>query len=198
MAPLAVSAWLLLAAWPAMADEPPVRASSSGGTRAGKVRFVVLRQGDYGRAVARVQRRLHQRADGVFGSRLKRAVKRFQRRRHMEVDGIVGPKTRRALRLHSFRRRDVHHRRRGGSGELPGLPRVLHNIALCESGGNPRAVSANGLYRGKYQFDRGTWERWGGSGDPARAPEQTQDRLALRLYRREGTRPWPVCGRSAG
>jgi hypothetical protein len=67
-------------------------------------------------------------------------------------------------------------------------------IARCESGGNPRAVSANGTYRGKYQFDRQTWHSIGGHGDPAHAPERVQDRLALRLYRQRGTSPWPACG----
>jgi hypothetical protein len=33
----------------------------------------------------------------------------------------------------------------------------------------------------------------GGSGDPARASEATQDRLAMALYRARGTSPWPAC-----
>jgi hypothetical protein len=70
---------------------------------------------------------------------------------------------------------------------------VLQRIAECESGGNPRAVSADGRYRGKYQFDRATWRRWGGRGDPAAAPEWLQDQVALRLYRARGTSPWPNC-----
>lgn len=75
------------------------------------------------------------------------------------------------------------------------LPAILKRIARCESGGDPKAVSAGGTYRGKYQFDRGTWRSMGGSGDPARASEAEQDRRALRLYRAAGTAPWPVCGR---
>jgi len=75
------------------------------------------------------------------------------------------------------------------------LPAILKRIAECESGSNPRAVSSNGLYRGKYQFHRSTWRSMGGSGDPARASEREQDRRALRLYRQQGTAPWPVCGR---
>jgi soluble lytic murein transglycosylase-like protein len=77
------------------------------------------------------------------------------------------------------------------------VPRILRLIARCESGGNPRAVSPGGRYRGKYQFMRSTWRRLGGEGDPAKAAEFTQDRIALRLYRREGIRPWPHCGREA-
>ena len=67
-------------------------------------------------------------------------------------------------------------------------------IAQCESGGNPRAVSSDGTYRGKYQFDRQTWHAMGGHGDPARASEAEQDRRALALYRDRGTSPWPACG----
>ena len=33
----------------------------------------------------------------------------------------------------------------------------------------------------------------GGSGDPAKAPEYVQDRLAAKLYRQEGAAPWPNC-----
>jgi hypothetical protein len=70
----------------------------------------------------------------------------------------------------------------------------LRRIAKCESGGDPTAVSANGRYRGKFQFTRATWRALGGKGDPAEADEATQDRLALKLYRRAGTDPWPTCG----
>jgi hypothetical protein len=71
---------------------------------------------------------------------------------------------------------------------------ALARIAQCESGGNPRAVSASGTYRGKYQFDQGTWASLGGVGDPAAAPEAEQDRIAAILYARSGPAPWPVCG----
>jgi hypothetical protein len=73
------------------------------------------------------------------------------------------------------------------------LPLVLRRIAQCESGGNPRAISPGGQYRGKYQFSRSTWQNLGGTGDPAAAPEWLQDRMALKLYRRAGTAPWPNC-----
>ena len=70
----------------------------------------------------------------------------------------------------------------------------LDAIGACESGGDPTAVSSDGTYRGKYQFDYGTWESVGGSGDPAAAPEQEQDYRAALLYSRSGSSPWPVCG----
>ena len=60
--------------------------------------------------------------------------------------------------------------------------------------GRPEAVSSDGTYRGKYQFDYGTWESVGGHGDPAAAPEAEQDYRAALLYSRSGSSPWPVCG----
>lgn len=75
----------------------------------------------------------------------------------------------------------------------PGMA-TLSAIAACESGGDPTAVSADGTYRGKYQFDYTTWASVGGSGDPAAAPEREQDERAAALYRIAGSSPWPVCG----
>lgn len=191
---------------PALADD--VTAASGSALAASSE--VTLRKGDRGRAVRRLQRRLGISADGVFGPQTRRAVRRFQRRRDLTVDGIVGPQTRSALGLGRFKASEVRHpprrRRRagsgggatGGGGRRVRLPRVLREIAECESGGNPRAVSANGLYRGKFQFSRETWKSVGGRGsDPARASEAHQDRMALRLYRRQGVSPWPACGAAA-
>jgi hypothetical protein len=71
---------------------------------------------------------------------------------------------------------------------------TLESIASCESGGDPIAVSSDGTYRGKYQFDYGTWASMGGSGDPAAAPESEQDYRAAMLYASSGSSPWPICG----
>lgn len=71
---------------------------------------------------------------------------------------------------------------------------TLESVAACESGGDPAAVSSDGTYRGKYQFDTGTWAAVGGSGDPAAAPEAEQDMRAAMLYSRSGSSPWPICG----
>jgi hypothetical protein len=71
----------------------------------------------------------------------------------------------------------------------------LQSIATCESGGDPTAVSPDGTYRGKYQFDQSTWASVGGTGDPAAASEAEQDMRAQRLYSQAGASPWPVCGR---
>jgi Transglycosylase-like domain len=71
---------------------------------------------------------------------------------------------------------------------------TLESIASCESGGDPEAVSADGTYRGMFQFDQGTWESVGGHGDPAEAPAAEQEYRAALLYSESGSSPWPVCG----
>jgi hypothetical protein len=71
---------------------------------------------------------------------------------------------------------------------------TLEAIASCESGGDPTAVSSDGTYRGLYQFDYGTWESMGGSGDPAAASVAEQNYRAALLYASAGSSPWPVCG----
>jgi Transglycosylase-like domain/Putative peptidoglycan binding domain len=146
---------------------------------------VVVKRGDRGDAVRKLQGALGVAADGVFGPVTERAVKRFQRRNGLVVDGIVGPQTRAALGLDPF----------SSSGVIrsTSLPRILRRIAECESGGDPTAVSRSGRYRGKYQFSRDTWRSLGGEGDPAKASEWLQDRMALKLYRRSGRAPWPNC-----
>jgi len=91
----------------------------------------------------------------------------------------------------------------GSSGSGGGFPSpesigvstaTLDSIAACESGGDPSAVSADGAYHGKYQFDYGTWASVGGSGDPATASEAEQDYRAALLYSRGGPSAWPICG----
>jgi hypothetical protein len=173
-----VTVALLCAAAAASAD----RGSVAGGASS----EVIVERGDRGPAVRRIQRALGLPADGVFGPQTERAVRRFQRRRGLVADGVVGPQTRQALGLAAFSRSSV---KRSGAR----VPRILQRIAECESGGNPRAVSADGRYRGKYQFSRDTWRGLGGKGDPADAPESVQDRLALKLYRQSGTAPWANC-----
>lgn len=92
-------------------------------------------------------------------------------------------------------RRQKRERRREQAFRAVAVPAHLQAIAACESGGNPRAVSADGTYRGKYQFSFATWAAVGGSGDPAAASEAEQDMRAARLYAQAGAGQWPVCGR---
>jgi uncharacterized protein YabE (DUF348 family) len=68
-------------------------------------------------------------------------------------------------------------------------------LARCESGGNPRAVSSTGKYRGLYQFSYATWNSVGGSGDPAAASPSEQTYRAKLLYNRSGAGQWPHCGK---
>jgi uncharacterized protein YabE (DUF348 family) len=68
-------------------------------------------------------------------------------------------------------------------------------LARCESGGNPRAVSSTGKYRGLYQFSYATWNSVGGSGDPAAASPDEQTYRAKLLYNRSGAGQWPHCGK---
>jgi hypothetical protein len=155
-------------------------------------------------------------AAAIHTSVMRRLVNRhvWMKRRHMRLLGErLSLSERRALRDRLFRltpakvrrrtralRRDIRALRKrlndryGGAPDVP-IPSALKAIAWCESRGNPRAVSASGMYRGKYQFSFATWRAVGGEGDPAAASETEQDRRAAILYRRYGPGQWPVCGR---
>ena len=85
-------------------------------------------------------------------------------------------------------------RRSTRSGSGGGAGGNLAAIRACESSGNYGAVSANGKYRGAYQFDQQTWRSVGGSGDPAAASPAEQDARASQLRSQRGSNPWPNCG----
>jgi len=161
-----------------------VAADRTGGTSA-HTNAVAVRAA--GGTVTALQRALGLTADGIYGRMTRRAVRHFQRTHGLTVDGIAGPATLAALGIHARAARSLS----SASGNAAA---VLARIAQCESGGDPTAISPDRRYRGKYQFTRATWRSLGGSGDPAKAAEATQDRLALALYRQRGTQPWPVCG----
>jgi peptidoglycan hydrolase-like protein with peptidoglycan-binding domain len=160
-----------------------------------------LSLGSTGSAVKQLQRKLRVRpVSGYFGDETRGAVKRFQKHHGLKADGVAGPATLRALRIRVTQSSYAtggsapsSGGSRSSSGSSVKLPAELKKIAQCESGGNPRAISRSGRYRGKFQFDQATWESAGGHGDPAAASESTQDRIALALYRKRGTAPWPNC-----
>jgi hypothetical protein len=112
---------------------------------------------------------------------LQRPAKRFHETIDVQVERI---------RAEQRRRREEQFAALSGGVSLA----TLEAIAACESGGDPTTVSSDGTYRGKYQFDYGTWASVGGSGDPAAAPEAEQDYRAALLYAQAGSSPWPVCG----
>jgi cell wall-associated NlpC family hydrolase len=104
----------------------------------------VLERGDRGRAVKRLQRALHVRADGVFGRATVRAVKRFQRRHGLHADGVAGPATWRVLR-----------RARGAS-----RARVAHRGPSVRLAQRRLGVAADGVFgpatrRAVKRFQRG-------------------------------------------
>jgi peptidoglycan hydrolase-like protein with peptidoglycan-binding domain len=174
-------------------------AATTGGSASAK--SATLSLGSTGAPVKQLQRKLHVSATGYYGTDTRRAVKRYQARHGLKADGVAGPATLAAL---GVKARGASYSTGGSApsstsspspsgGSNVKLPPVLKRIAQCESGGNPRAISSSGRYRGKFQFDQATWEAAGGTGDPAAAPESRQDRIALRLYRKRGTAPWPNC-----
>ena len=125
------------------------------------------------------------RAVPASGGSLQRPVRRFRRTIRVTVH-----------RIEANRRARLRRQRRQLYATLPAgvTMSTLESIGACESGSDPTAVSSDGSYRGKYQFDYGTWKSVGGSGDPAAAPEAEQDYRAALLYSRSGSSPWPVCG----
>jgi hypothetical protein len=119
---------------------------------------------------------------------LARPVERFQR--------TIRAHKQRVRAARRARRARLARERREAFATLPGGVSIatLEAIASCESGGDPTIVSADGSYRGKYQFSFETWASVGGSGDPAAASEEEQDYRAALLYAQSGSSPWPVCG----
>ena len=138
-----------------------------------------------------IQKALGIKADGVFGPKTKRAVKRYQRRNGLKVTGKADTATLRSLGL-------IGQPQNSGLDAAPApIPAdakaILDQLAQCESGGNIAAVSRDGRYFGKYQFSIATWEAMGGTGNPAEAPEATQDALPPSSTQQRGTAPWPAC-----
>jgi peptidoglycan hydrolase-like protein with peptidoglycan-binding domain len=147
-------------------------------------------------SVAQIQGALGIPADGIAGPQTRRAIKRFQRAHGLTADGVAGPATVAALGLGKPAAPTslASASATPAGGASSDAATVLAKIAQCESGGNPSIVSPDGTYRGKYQFTRATWASLGGTGDPAKAPEATQDAMAAKLLALRGTAPWPVCG----
>ena len=80
-------------------------------------------------------------------------------------------------------------------------------LANCESGGNPKAVSSTGRYRGAFQFSLRTWASVHShepaadghtTGDPIAHTYAEQLAAAKALQARDGWGQWPSCSRKLG
>jgi len=69
----------------------------------------------------------------------------------------------------------------------------LNRMALCESGQRWFIATGNGFYGG-LQFTLSTWWSVGGSGYPHHNSKLEQKFRAVKLIKRAGYAPWPVCG----
>jgi hypothetical protein len=147
-----------------------------------------------------------ERVENVREDLTPRAVRLAGRLADVRGEGFSATEERRRLRGASptdlrGRMRDLRHdvrdaRHAAAAAAAPAATAspALEAIAACESGGDPTTDTGNGFY-GKYQFDLGTWQSVGGTGNPAAASEAEQDARAAMLYARAGASPWPVCGR---
>ncbi|WP_328469368.1 transglycosylase family protein [Actinoplanes sp. NBC_00393] len=73
-------------------------------------------------------------------------------------------------------------------------------LAKCESGGRWHINTGNGYYGG-LQFSRSTWlANGGGKYAPTanRATKAEQIKIAEKLYKKRGLKPWPTCGKKPG
>jgi Transglycosylase-like domain len=69
----------------------------------------------------------------------------------------------------------------------------LERMAWCESRGRWYIATGNGYYGG-LQFDLRTWHSVGGNGYPHQNSKLEQKYRAVKLIKRRGYSPWPVCG----
>ena len=116
---------------------------------------------------------------------------RAPRLRAPRADLVAGAAAARAPRPAPRRPRAAQDRRRPRRAD-PG--RCCTSIAACESGGNPRAVGGGGAFRGKYQFDYGTWARSAAAAIPRPRPRPSRIAAPRCSTRAPARRP----GRSAG
>ncbi|MEU8242477.1 transglycosylase family protein [Actinoplanes missouriensis] len=73
-------------------------------------------------------------------------------------------------------------------------------LARCESGGRWHINTGNGYYGG-LQFSRSTWKANGGgkyAPTADRATKAEQIKVATKLHKKRGLKPWPACGKKAG
>lgn len=100
----------------------------------------------------------------------------------------VAAKERRDAQRAAQRAREA--RTQASSGYGSGSSICGSSCIQCESGGNPGAVSPDGVYWGLYQFDYGTWVAHGGGGSEyGHAGAARQHQVASRIR----YDAWPNC-----
>jgi hypothetical protein len=155
----------------------------------------LLGVGAQGVQVRELQRGLHLRPTGHFGTATRRAVVRFQKRRHLEVDGVVGPQTwDRLFHLAAPVPAPVASAPAAPSSPTSGYTSggysIPTGIVACESGGDWSAVNASSGAGGAYQILPSTWAAYGGTGSPQDASPAEQSAIAARIYAAQGPSAW--------
>jgi len=72
---------------------------------------------------------------------------------------------------------------------------MLDQLATCESGRNPTAVSRNGLYYGAFQMLLTTWRALGGTGNPIAHTYEQQRDMARKIPVSSWRYQFPACAR---
>jgi peptidoglycan hydrolase-like protein with peptidoglycan-binding domain len=150
----------------------------------------LLHTGSSGPDVSQVQRALHVRTTGRFGSGTERAVLSYQRRDGLSADGIVGPQTWDALFGVAPQSPGDSSSSTTSASSGSGGYTIPSGIVQCESGGDYSAVNPSSGAGGAYQILPSTWQAYGGQGLPQDAPKAEQDRIAGEIYAHQGASAW--------
>jgi peptidoglycan hydrolase-like protein with peptidoglycan-binding domain len=116
----------------------------------------LMKYGDRGSGVGRLQEELLIRRDNIYGSQTRSAVRSFQSRQGLAVDGIAGPRTLRALGLPSNLGPG------GSSGDRPISGRATVTASVVNLRSAPWGSVTGKLYRGARVSLTGTESYSGG------------------------------------
>lgn len=135
---------VLLAAMAVTLAAPAIESAHAQGAPTASAAAKVLKKGDRGPGVRKLQRALGIPADGIFGKGTKRAVRRYQRRHGLVADGVAGPQTLGALKVGSGSSRKASGRGRKGGGKSGGGVRELQRALGVPADGafGPQTESA--------------------------------------------------------
>jgi hypothetical protein len=156
--------------------------------------YGLLAPGAHGAPVKKLQRALHVKVTGHYGSATKRAVVHYQRRHHLLADGVVGWQTWDKLFHIKAPAPAV------ATSSVPSAPAtgtyssggysIPASIVTCESGGNYSAVNPSSGAGGAYQILPSTWAAYGGQGLPQDASPAEQNAIAAKIYATQGASAW--------